>query len=174
VAFPYAESQPVQLVGPGSGRGAENQQRDEKHWAVLVGNTFPPSLIRRRVVIDPLPLEELRRALQDARVVSFWGHATTVRAASLLVGTDLTPAQERPALALSPEKLPTFAAEVFKECWVVSPDFAHGYRPAVGGEVPPTARATSWRQCRKWHRRCRAEQQRCEDAKLKSFPGQAG
>lgn len=121
----------------------ENQQRDEKHWAVLVGNTFPPSLIRRRVVIDPLPLEELRKALEDARVVSFWGHATTVRAASLLVGTDLTPAQERPALALSPEKLPTFAAEVFKECWVVSPDFAHGYRPAVGEEVPPE-RITGW------------------------------
>jgi hypothetical protein len=137
---------------------------------VLVGNTFPPSLIRRRVVIDPLTLEELRKALQDARVVSFWGHATTVRAASLLVGTDLTPAQERPALALSPEKLPTFAAEVFKECWVVSPDFAHGYRPAVGGEVPPTARATSWRQCRKWHRRCRDERPKREDAKLKNFP----
>jgi hypothetical protein len=121
----------------------DNQQRKKVPRAILVGNTFPPSLIRRRAVFDPLPLGRLRTELEQARVVSFWGHASTVRAASMLVGLDLTPAQERPALSLSPENLPTLASETFHECWVLSPSCAPGYRPAVGEEVS-AEKITGW------------------------------
>ena len=120
-----------------------DQQQEGMPRAVLVGNTLPPSLIRRRAVFDPLPLERLRAELEQARVVSFWGHASTVRAASTLVGLDLTPAQDRPALSLSPENLPTLASETFPECWVLSPNYCPGYRPAAGEEVPPE-KITGW------------------------------
>ena len=125
----------------------DSQQRDEPRRGVLVGNTFPPSLIRRRAIFDPVPLNTLQAILHQARVVSFWGHASTLRAASALAGVDLTPAEARPALTLSPDGLPMFGGEVFTECWVVSPNFTPGYRPAVGEEVPPE-RITGWQVLR--------------------------
>ena len=57
--------------------------------SMLIGNTFPLTLMRRRLMVDVVPLEELRRAAAGKRVVSFWGHANTLRAASAAVGFDL-------------------------------------------------------------------------------------
>lgn len=110
---------------------------------VLVGNTFPPSLIRRRAVFDPVSVDSLRQVLAGARVVSFWGHASTLRAGSALAGVDLTPAVERPALTLNADLLPSLGREVFDVCWVISPNFAPGYRPAIGEEVP-AEQITGW------------------------------
>ncbi len=124
-----------------------NQEEKGMPQAVLVGNTFPPALIRRRAVFEPAPLGESRRALGKARVVSFWGHASTVRAASALAEVDLTPTHERPALSLSPENLPSLAGEIFQECWVLSPNYVPGYRPAIGEEVP-AEKITGWQVLR--------------------------
>lgn len=105
---------------------------------LLVGNSFPLSLVRRRVVIEPVAVETLRAALATKFVRSFWGHANTLAAVSRWLGSDLTPASERPALFCDAvTRLPMLDGEIFAECWVISPDYAPGFRPTLGVEVPP-------------------------------------
>jgi len=102
---------------------------------LLIGNSFPFSLIVRRVVVEPRTIEELRVKMEGAIVVSFWGHPSTLAGASAAVGRDLSPRSGRPALLLDANGLPSFEGESFEECWVVSPEFAPGFRPAVGQEI---------------------------------------
>ena len=103
--------------------------------SILIGSTFPLSLVRRPVRIVPADVEELRAELSKRVVVSFWGHQNTLSAAGELLGVDLTPRSERPAINLTEEKLPQLDGQTFTEAWVVSPDFVPGYRPAIGEEV---------------------------------------
>lgn len=105
---------------------------------LLVGNAFPLALVRRRVEIEPDTAEALRSAMGGRKIFSFWGHARTLAAVNRWLGADLTPATERPALTCDPSTgLPSLAGNVFSECWVVSPEFETGFRPAIGAEVPP-------------------------------------
>jgi len=104
---------------------------------VLVGNTFSVSLIRRQVRICPAELETLKGLLAVRPVRSFWGHANTVQVANALLGVDVTPRTERPALTLTADGLPVLDGEVFSECYVLSPDYRPGFRPALGAEVHP-------------------------------------
>ncbi len=120
---------------------------DPEAAPVLIGSTFPLSLIRRRVLVEPASLGALRSKLVGRPVASFWGHANTTAAATALVGVDLTPREARPALGLSVEGLPMLGGVVFDECWVVSPDYVPGYRPAIGEEVPP-GKITGWQVLR--------------------------
>lgn len=87
---------------------------------ILIGSTFPLSLIRRKVTIEPSGICELRRMPEDCQVFSFWGHGNMVSAASKLLGFDLTPKSQRPALVLNSEFLPELNGTTFRECWVVS------------------------------------------------------
>lgn len=71
---------------------------------LLIGNTFPLTLIRRAVNITPQSLDNLCAALATSEVHSFWGHIDTLEIASTTVGADLAPRcgiGNRPALALS-------------------------------------------------------------------------
>jgi hypothetical protein len=104
---------------------------------ILIGNSFPLSLIRTKVVIDPCPVDILRQELAHRPIHSFWGHRNTLTAANQLTGADLTPATERPALKLSPDFRPVLNELSFTECWVLSPDYTPGFRPPVNEEVPP-------------------------------------
>lgn len=113
----------------------------------LIGNTFPLSLIRRRVVITLEKIESLRERLATAPPASFWGHKSTLAQANRLVQADLTPEQDRPAMALDAAGLPRFNGQTFSECWVLSPDFRPGYRPQPNVEVPP-ADITGWQVLR--------------------------
>jgi hypothetical protein len=63
-------------------------------------------------------------------VVSYWGHENTLRAASAFVGVDLTPSTRRPALRLSANGYPELDGCEFRECWVLSPNYRPGFRPA--------------------------------------------
>ncbi len=103
---------------------------------VLLGSTFPLSLIRCAVTIAPAGLDALREALRLRGVASFWGHANTLEAANALLGVDVRPATERPALRLAADGRPMLDGRVFDECWVLSPDYVTGFRPAPGEEVP--------------------------------------
>jgi hypothetical protein len=103
---------------------------------LLIGSTFPLSLIRRPVRVSPRPVKVLWELVRTRPVMSFWGHANTLAAANRMLGIDLTPAVERPALVLDAASLPTLAGRTFEECWVLSPDYAEGFRPGVGQEVP--------------------------------------
>ncbi len=109
----------------------------------LIGNAFPLSLVRRRVVITPEREETLRTLLRVARPASFWGHPITLQAASARVGVDLAPDSERPAIQLNAEHLPCLDGIAFTECWILSPEFDAGFRPAMGEEVP-AARIRDW------------------------------
>jgi hypothetical protein len=110
---------------------------------ILLGSTFPLSLIRRAVRITPVPLEELQRRLQTEGFVSFWGHDNTRSAVQAILGIDPKPAEARPALTITTEGLPTLAGQVFDEVWVLSPDYAPNFRPSPGQEVPAEA-ILSW------------------------------
>ena len=115
--------------------------------AILIGNSFPLSLIRRAVKITPCPLAELTALLPEAKIVSFWGHSNTLAAVNSLLGYDLTPEEQRPVLGLSANNLPRYADNDFTECWVLSPDYYGDFRPAIGEDVPPE-KIKSW-QCLK-------------------------
>lgn len=115
---------------------------------ILIGSTFPLSLIRRRVVIEPRVLDELRERLCGAQVSSFWGHTNTLTAAAVLLGgVDLAPESNRPAVVLDGDGFPVLGGRQFDECWVLSPDYTPGFRPAIG-EVVPTDKIAGWQVLR--------------------------
>ena len=87
----------------------------------------------------PVALETLQAALAASMVHSFWGHPGTLDAVSRAVGRDVTPAAERPAVQLDAEGLPVLDGLVFRECWVMSPEYRAGFRPAAGAGVPADA-----------------------------------
>jgi len=102
---------------------------------ILISNSFPFSLIRRRVIVEPRGVSDLLTAMHERPWVSAWGHANTVALASTITCADLRPKTERPALKLSDDKLPSLDGQTFTECWLLSPDYQPGFRPAVGEEV---------------------------------------
>ena len=107
---------------------------------ILISNSFPFSLIRRKVVVEPATVGDLITAMSERPWVSTWGHNNTVGLASTIVGADLRPSTERPALHLTEENFPAFDRDVFDVCWVLSPDYAApGFRPKVGEEIAPAA-----------------------------------
>ena len=110
---------------------------------VLLGNSFPLSLIRRAVHIEPRSLEELRQTVGERGYVSFWGHTNTLEAAKTILGFDPIPPSLRPALTLNGDGFPSLNGAVFEEVWVLSPDYREGFRPAIGCEVTP-AQILGW------------------------------
>lgn len=106
---------------------------------ILIGNTFPFALLRRDANVRTLSLDDLRSALAGAEVFSFWGHENSRAAAeAVLGGVSLRPTTERPALTLSPDDLPSLDGRAFRSCYVLAPDYAPGYRPAIGAEPGPS------------------------------------
>lgn len=110
---------------------------------IILCNTFPLSFIRRRVIIEPCTMMELREAVARQGMLSFWGVAETLSAAKTMLGFDPSPASIRHNLTLNEESLPTIEGHRFSEVWVVSPDYAHGFSPQLGHEVPVAA-IQSW------------------------------
>lgn len=104
---------------------------------ILVGNSFPLSLVRTPVSIRPFPLARLKAMVASRPVDSYWGHANTRPAAEALLGISLEPASPRPALVLSKDRRPTLDGTAYDSCFVLSPDYRPGFRPAIGSEVPP-------------------------------------
>ena len=109
---------------------------------ILIGNSFPLSLVRREVEIEPVDLTQFVVRLDAAltkgdQVVSFWGCSNTLKVASDILGVDLTPKTERPALSLSSNNLISFEGETYHIVYILSPDYRPGFRPAIGVEVGP-------------------------------------
>ena len=100
---------------------------------VLIGNSFPFSLIRSdKVVVESKNLDSLRKEVDGSLLFSFWGHANTRALAESQLGVSLKPRSERPAITLSEKGLPMLAGETFDLCWLLSPDYPKGFRPAIG------------------------------------------
>jgi len=104
---------------------------------ILISNSFPFALIRRKVTVEPMPIEVLQVLLRVRPVISAWGHANTLEQANRISGVDLKPRSERPAITLDEDGLPCLEAHSHRECWLLSPDYAPGFRPKPGEEVPP-------------------------------------
>lgn len=102
---------------------------------ILTGNSFPLSLIRRKVSIEPETLQHFQETLAQSCWESYWGHKNTLAAVKQFCGTDLTPKVERPALELDSNGYPCLYGQTYKECWVISPDYEPGFRPALNIEV---------------------------------------
>ncbi|NMA44958.1 MAG: hypothetical protein GX945_00195 [Lentisphaerae bacterium] len=112
--------------------------------AILLGNSFPLSLVRRPVHIEPRRLADLHAALTGRTIYSFWGHENTLAAVTRILARDVSPKTARPVLSLDKNKLPCLDGRSFNECWVLSPDYVENFRPALGQEVPEAAIA-AWR-----------------------------
>jgi hypothetical protein len=103
---------------------------------ILIGNSFPFSLLRCvRLTVESLSISVLKASLAESEVVSFWGHSNTRMAAESVLGVSLLPRVERPAITLSSGGLPMLDGDVFDTCWLLSPDYPKGFRPAIGAEV---------------------------------------
>lgn len=107
--------------------------------AILIGNTFPFSLFRRDADVRMVDPSDLRALLARSPVVSFWGHENSRAAAEAFLGIGLAPSVSRPAVLLTPENLPMHDGHVFRTCYVCSPEYVPGYRPAVGEETPASS-----------------------------------
>lgn len=110
---------------------------------ILLGSTFSLALIRREVCVIPSELATLRAVIRERGFVSFWGHANSIQAANELLGCDVTPTRERPAVCVSPAGYPMLDEQVFRECWILTPNYAPGFRPAIGQEIHPE-HITGW------------------------------
>lgn len=111
----------------------------------LVGNSFPWTLVRRRIDAVPVSVDQFRREAAVAGTVSFWGHPDSLADASEFCGIDLTPSCERPVLVLSPEGLPMLNGETFRRCYLISPEYGAAFRmPLIPGDVAPPP-ITAWR-----------------------------
>ena len=110
-----------------------------KRPSILISNSFPFALIRRKVTVTPVPLSTLCNILHSCDIVSAWGHANTLELANEIVGAELTPQSDRPVITLTEEYFPSLAGRTFTECWLLSPDYTQGFRPKIGEEVPPEA-----------------------------------
>ena len=105
---------------------------------ILLGNAFPLALIRRKVVIEPKAVEDLKRVLADCdnEVISFWGHNNTLHQVCDILNYDIKPKYDRPAVELNDANLPELEGTIFTECWIISPDYVSGLRPQIGEEIP--------------------------------------
>ena len=106
---------------------------------ILISNTFPFSLVRRPIRVEPRSVKDLRTAMDERAWVSAWGHENTIALANTLACADLRPATVRPALVLDSGKLPSLDGQSFDEVWLLSPDYTPGFRPQIGHEVPAEA-----------------------------------
>jgi hypothetical protein len=104
---------------------------------ILLSNSFPFGLVRRPLRVTPRSIENLREVLRSRRWFSAWGHDNTLQAASEYVGVDLRPALARPSLTLDAANRPKLGSFGFEEIWLLTPEYAPGFRPPVGSEVSP-------------------------------------
>lgn len=102
---------------------------------ILISNSFPFSLIRRSVQVEPRVVGDLLTAMHENPWVSAWGHENTVELASTIACANLRPNTSRPALSLDEALLPSLEGQSFEEIWLLSPDYAPGFRPQIGQEV---------------------------------------
>jgi hypothetical protein len=112
--------------------------------SLLVRHPFPLHVIRRPVRIEPKSESEMFGAMHTHPWVSAWGHESTTRWASTILGEDIRPHKERPALVLDSHGLPSLDGASFKECWFLSPELPPCFRSETGEVV----RAD---QIRGWH-----------------------
>ena len=110
---------------------------------ILIGNSFPFSLVRRKIRVVPVENDKFCQWIAGAEVYSFWGHGNTLAAAGEAFGIDLTPEVPRPVLQLDAAGFPVLNKKTFKECFLIVPRYNDAFRPAIGEEVA-LQKISSW------------------------------
>lgn len=107
-----------------------------KSKKIIIGNTFPLSMIKREVRIYPISIESLREIIQNSdEVYSYWGHANTIRIAEKFLNVMFQRKDFRKHLSLSLCNKPLWNDIEFKKCFVLSPNYKNGFRPSINKEV---------------------------------------
>ena len=101
----------------------------------LITNVFPFSLVRRKMLAQPMEMDEVLKIAQTGQFESAWGHANTISAINEKLGADITPREPRPAVVLDENNYPTLYSQKFTTVILISPNFVPGFRPAIGEEV---------------------------------------
>lgn len=110
---------------------------------VLIGSSFPMSITRSRVEVEPIDLDTFKAEIDGLDVVSAWQHSNTLVAVKEYTGLDLTPPIVRPRIRMTEDtKRPCIEWEewrfplVFSKMYAVIPL----YKEVVNG-VPDV---TDW------------------------------
>jgi hypothetical protein len=101
----------------------------------LITNVFPFSLVRRKMLAEPVEMHDILQIARSGQFESAWGHANTINAVNNVIGADITPREERPAVILDENNFPTLYGQKFTTVLLISPNFVPGFRPAIGEEV---------------------------------------
>ena len=101
----------------------------------LLTNVYPFSLVRRKMLAEPMEMDEVKKIAQSGEFESAWGHANTISAVNEKLGADITPREARPAVILDTDNFPTLYGRKFTTVILISPNFVPGFRPAIGEEV---------------------------------------
>ena len=117
------------------------------HNHPLLTNVFPFSLVRRKMIAEPMEMEDVIKIAQSGHFESAWGHANTIKIVSEVLGADITPREPRPAVVLDDNHFPTLYGQTFTTVILISPNFIPGFRPAIGQEVDAEA-VLSWQALR--------------------------
>jgi len=112
-----------------------NENRGKMNPKYIISNSFPFSLIRRRVIITPVGLEKTKYLLKKNGFVSTWGHSSTLKLVNNFLGFDITPMESRAAIELDEKNFPTLYGNTYSSIIVISPDYVKGFRPKIGEEV---------------------------------------
>ena len=103
---------------------------------ILIGNSFPMTLIRDNAVrIEEIDLETLKALAESRGVESFWGHANTRAVAEGVLGVSLEAGTGRPVVTLDENNLPRLNGVTYRVCYILSPEYRRSFRPAIGMEV---------------------------------------
>ncbi|NIA31575.1 MAG: hypothetical protein GWP06_16915 [Actinobacteria bacterium] len=105
----------------------------------IITNVYPFSLVRRKMIAVPVELKDVIVSLKSGTFASAWGHRNTLEVVNKMLGVDITPASERPAIVLDAQYFPTLNGDQFTKVVLVSPNFKKGFRPKIGEEVPEKA-----------------------------------
>jgi hypothetical protein len=105
------------------------------HMPPLITNVFPFSLVRRKMLAEPMQMDDVITIARTGQFESAWGHANTIKAVNDVLGADITPREARPAVILDGDNFPTLYGQKFTTVFLISPNFVSGFRPAIGEEV---------------------------------------
>ena len=109
---------------------------ETKNTALLIGNSYPISLIRREVVIYSINQKDVFSLIENySEVISFWGHDNTLCAVNKFLGIDITPAEKRLVISLTSKRLPYLQGMEFDKILIISPVYKENIRPEIGTEV---------------------------------------
>ena len=101
----------------------------------LITTVFPFSLVRRKMLAEPMEMDDVIKIARTGQFESAWGHANTINAVNRVIGADISPKESRPAVVLDEQRFPTLYGQTFTTVILISPNFVPGFRPAIGEEV---------------------------------------